>query len=219
MQKLPIEIAKPIFAIMYKKGNENLFEEALKIIEKEIGEIDYMSPPYDFPSLENYYSKEMDSPLLKVFISLKDFCLKSKYEDEKAFEKVKKYNEYISKLKDKEYKVKIIDKDIVELKHYAMNLEDKYRDENKNRRLNIDVGYLDEFQLILASHKRRGARIYAGKNVYLELEYLYFDKDFQEQFWTYADYKDERTKNFFRMVRNKFLEDRKKFINIFKHIK
>jgi len=67
MQKLPIEIAKPIFAIMYKKGNEEFFQNCLKIIENNFGKIDFISSPYYFPSLENYYSKEMGKPILKVF--------------------------------------------------------------------------------------------------------------------------------------------------------
>ncbi len=212
MQKLPIEVAKPIFAIMYKKGNEKLLQECLKIIKTNFGKVDFISPPYYFPSLENYYSKEMGKPILKVFLSLKNFILKSKNENENILKIIEKYNSYVDSLETEDNKLKILDYDIVNLKLFSMKMEDSYRDKNKNRKINVDVGYLDEFQLVLASHKRRGARIYVGKGVYLELEYLYFNKDFQDQFWTYMDYREKNTKKVFKLIRKKFLEDRKIFI-------
>jgi len=219
MQKLPIEIAKPIFAIMYRKGNEKLFQNCLKIIENNFGKVDFISTPYNFQSLENYYSKEMGKPILKVFLSLENFILKSNNEDENILNIIQKYNNYVDELKEQKNKLKILNYDIVDLKLLSMEIENTYRDRNNNRQINLDVGYLDEFQLVLASHKRRGARIYVGKGVYLELEYLYFNKDFQDLFWTYMDYREKKVKDIFKLIRKKFLEDRKVFIKNFSALK
>jgi len=219
MQKLPIEIAKPIFAIMYRKGNEKLFQNCLKIIENNFGKVDFISTPYHFQSLENYYSKEMGKPILKVFLSLENFILKSNNEDENILNIIQKYNNYVDELKEQKNKLKILNYDIVDLKLLSMEIENTYRDRNNNRQINLDVGYLDEFQLVLASHKRRGARIYVGKGIYLELEYLYFNKDFQDLFWTYMDYREKKVKEIFKLIRKKFLEDRKVFIKNFNALK
>ena len=219
MQKLPVEIAKPIFAIMYKKDNEKLFQDCLKIIENNLGKIDFISSPYHFSSLENYYSKEMGKPILKVFLSLENFILKSNNEDENILNIIQKYNNYVDELKEQKNKLKILNYDIVDLKLLSMEIENTYRDRNNNRQINLDVGYLDEFQLVLASHKRRGARIYVGKGIYLELEYLYFNKDFQDLFWTYMDYREKKVKEIFKLIRKKFLEDRKVFIKSFNALK
>jgi len=48
--------------------------------------------------------------------------------------------------------------ELVEVKLKSIEIEKELSQEGK-RTVNLDPGYLDESQLILASHKRRGARI------------------------------------------------------------
>jgi hypothetical protein len=64
---------------------------------------------------------------------------------------------------------------------------------------------VDKSHLFLTTHKERGGRVYLGKGVFLEMEYLYFGKDFKELFWTYQDYRQREVKNFFLEVRKKYL--------------
>ena len=97
---------------------------------------------------------------------------------------------------------------LVDFKLWTMEREKLFAWENK-RRLNIDPGYVDESHLILASSKKRGGRIYLGKGVYAEMEYLYLYGAFRPLYWTYGDYRDKRVKEFFERVRENFLEELK----------
>ncbi len=95
--------------------------------------------------------------------------------------------------------------ELVDFKLWAMNMERKYALDSK-RRLNIDPGYVDESHLVLASSKKRGGRLYLGKGVYGEMEYLFVYGHFRPLYWTYGDYRDKRVKAFFESVREDFLE-------------
>ncbi|MFN3870552.1 MAG: DUF4416 family protein [Aquificaceae bacterium] len=96
--------------------------------------------------------------------------------------------------------------DLLDFKLWAMKREEAYKLEGR-RRLNIDVGYVDESHLILASSKKRGGRIYLGSGVYAEMEYLYVYGAFRPLYWTYGDYRDKRVRDFFEGVRERFLEE------------
>lgn len=96
--------------------------------------------------------------------------------------------------------------DLVNFKLWAMEKERAFAFQGK-RRLNIDPGYIDESHLILASSKKRGGRIYLGKGVYAEMEYLYIYGAFRPLYWTYGDYRDKGVKAFFEAVRDRFLEE------------
>ena len=95
---------------------------------------------------------------------------------------------------------------IVPFKLWAMAQERFYALEGK-RKLNIDAGYVDESHLVLASSKRRGARIYMGSGVYVEIEYLYVYGSYRPLYWTYSDYRDRRVRAFFEQVREDFLKE------------
>ncbi|MFN7064558.1 MAG: DUF4416 family protein [Aquificaceae bacterium] len=96
--------------------------------------------------------------------------------------------------------------DLVAFKLWAMKKEKDYKLEDR-RRLNIDVGYVDESHLILASSKKRGGRVYLGNGIYAEMEYLYLYGAFRPLYWTYGDYRDERVRGFFEAVRESFLKE------------
>ncbi|AAC06686.1 DUF4416 family protein [Aquifex aeolicus] len=100
--------------------------------------------------------------------------------------------------------------ELVEVKLKAMELEEELSEEGK-RSVNLDPGYLDESQLILASHKRRGARVYLGSGIYAEIELLFVYRDFRPIYWTYRDYRHPEVREFFRRVRKRFLKERKAF--------
>ena len=96
---------------------------------------------------------------------------------------------------------------LVELKKFSMKLEDTHR-VNGNRTVNIDPLYLEEFQVVVATSKYRGSRIYLYDGIYADLELLYYNGSYQPMVWTYLDYKNHipyfnnTRKIFFRKIRN-----------------
>lgn len=158
------------------------------------------------PILAILYSNEY---VLKEFLAQLEFGLLS---EPFYFEGLQRY--YGREMGDKLYKRFIelkglIKKEsLVDFKLWTMEREKLFAWENK-RRLNIDPGYVDESHLILASSKKRGGRIYLGKGVYAEMEYLYLYGAFRPLYWTYGDYRDKRVKEFFERVRENFLEELK----------
>ncbi len=113
---------------------------------------------------------------------------------------LKKFYASVEGLKDKEM--------LVEIKLKTMELEKKLSVKER-RTVNIDPGYIDESQLILASHKRRGARVYLGRGVYAEIELLYVYGDFRPLYWTYRDYRHPAVREIFKKIREKYLKERK----------
>ncbi len=78
---------------------------------------------------------------------------------------------------------------LVNLKKMCMQLEDQHRI-NGSRTVNIDPLYLEEFQVVVATSKYRGSRIYLYDGIYADLELLYYNGSFQPMVWTYLDYKN-----------------------------
>ncbi len=95
--------------------------------------------------------------------------------------------------------------ELLGFKLWAMGKEREYALDSK-RRINIDPGYVDESHLVLASSKKRGGRLYMGEGVCAEIEYLFVYGGFKPLYWTYADYRDKRVREFFQRVRRDFLE-------------
>ncbi len=57
------------------------------------------------------------------------------------------------------------------------------------RRINIDPGYLTEAKIVLASTKNYSHRIYLGKGVYAEQEYIYSKGAYRPFSHAYPDYR------------------------------
>ncbi len=161
--------ALPVFAILYSKDYEHLLPIAIEKLDDFGGFC--MSEAFYFENLQRYYSKEMGSPLYKVYLYARNL-----------FE----------------------DTDILELKLKTMDIE-KELSINSKRTVNIDPGYINKQHLILASSKERGARVHIGKNIFLEMEYIFIFKDFKPFYWTYQDYRHPNVKAFFHMAREYYL--------------
>lgn len=100
---------------------------------------------------------------------------------------------------------------LVDVKLTTIEIEKKYAIEGR-RTINIDPGYIDESQLILASRKRRGARIYLDKGIYAEIELLYVYGNFHPLYWTYRDYRYPKIREIFKNIRKLYLDERKKLL-------
>lgn len=69
------------------------------------------------------------------------------------------------------------------------------------RSVNIDPGYVDDAQVVLATAKNFSHRIYIGKGYYAEVTLIYSHGDFKSLEWTYPDYKSQEGLRFFGKVR------------------
>ncbi len=179
-------LVKPTFSVLFNPKYKHLLGAALKELRAFVGEFDLKSPLYHQEHLENYYGKEMGTPLLRLYLSAKGLM--------DADPCSPRLNP-------------------VMLKHICMHLEEKYTPLRGRRVVNIDPGFVDQNHLFLTTHKERGGRTYLGKGVYLEMEYLYFGGEFKELFWTYRDYRLKEVKTFFERVREKYLRSLRELQN------
>ncbi len=84
-------------------------------------------------------------------------------------------------------------------------IEADFADEQGKRRINLDPGYLNFHQLVLASAKNFSHRIYLKEGIYAELT-LQYKKGcgWQDLPWTYPDYRLAATKEFLSQVRKQY---------------
>lgn len=60
---------------------------------------------------------------------------------------------------------------------------------NLDRTVNLDIGYLDMFKVVLASYKGRSNKIYLSDNIWADFV-LYFEKgDYKSFVWSFPDFK------------------------------
>ena len=94
--------------------------------------------------------------------------------------------------------------ELADIKCFTNILEQQYAD-GKQRRINIDPGYLTHAQMVLATTKDYSHRIFLGKGIHAELTYIISKQGFRTLEWTYPDYREEWAKEFFLEVRRKYL--------------
>lgn len=100
---------------------------------------------------------------------------------------------------------------LAEAKHLCVELELALSDDG-NRTINIDPGYVDDAQVVLATTKNFAHRLYIGKGYYAEptLIYVKGEGGYRPLEWTYPDYKTVKTLRFFRDVRCEYLRQVKR---------
>ena len=75
-----------------------------------------------------------------------------------------------------------------EVKIYTNSLEKKFLQDEQNRMVNIDPGYLSLSKLVLATTKDHQHRLYLNKGIFAEVTLRYKNKTFSTWEWTYPDY-------------------------------
>ncbi len=98
---------------------------------------------------------------------------------------------------------------LVELKLICGDFEQEFADENGNRTINIDPGYLTEAKVILASFKDFAHRIYLDRGVFADMQLIFHGKRYVPKEWTFVDYKTEEAQEFFQKLRNWYREQLK----------
>ncbi|MEO0025639.1 MAG: DUF4416 family protein [candidate division WOR-3 bacterium] len=92
-----------------------------------------------------------------------------------------------------------------QLKDKTMEIEDRFRDKNGNRRLNLDPGILTLHNLVLATTKDYSHRIALTPKIYAEVTLIFHQGGYQPLPWTYPDYKTETCLNFLSACRRTLL--------------
>ena len=95
--------------------------------------------------------------------------------------------------------------DLAALKCFTNELEEESSLEGR-RRINIDPGYLHLAKVILASTKDYSHRIYLDAGIFAEVTLRFERGSFAALEWTYPDYKDPKTLEFFNHVRKLYFE-------------
>ncbi|HDD45395.1 MAG TPA: DUF4416 family protein [Candidatus Desulfofervidus auxilii] len=103
----------------------------------------------------------------------------------------------------------ILPDELPDIKIKTNNIEKEYAINGK-RQINIDPGYITAERLVLATGKNYTHRVYLKDGVYADLTLIYQKGDFQALPWTYPDYASEPLKGLLKLVRKRYLEQRKR---------
>jgi hypothetical protein len=95
-----------------------------------------------------------------------------------------------------------------ERKHQAHAIEEALSRAG-NRRVNLDPGYLNSHQVIIATFKPFAHRIALGGGVFAHLEYLFKGGEPTPLPWTYPDYRSEEYRAVFRRWRKMYMDLRR----------
>lgn len=77
---------------------------------------------------------------------------------------------------------------LAEVKHQSRDLEDQFSIDS-NRRVNIDIGYMDMFKVVLASFKGRSNKIYLSDDVWADMILYYESGAYKSFMWGFPDFK------------------------------
>lgn len=91
---------------------------------------------------------------------------------------------------------------ITRFKQTTNALENQHLDHHNNRQINIDPGLITMSNVILASTKNYSHRIYLGQGIYAEVTLMFKDKQYRALEWTYPDYRETATRDFFKRARD-----------------
>jgi hypothetical protein len=94
------------------------------------------------------------------------------------------------------------------IKVFTNGMEEKFA-LNGKRRINIDPGYLNPANIILASTKDFSHRIYLAQGIYGEITLIYKKQDFIKLPWSYPDYVSPAAKKFLLEARAKLMSQLK----------
>ncbi len=93
-----------------------------------------------------------------------------------------------------------------EIKIATNKLENEFRNEDK-RAVNIDPGYLTQAKIVLATTKDYSHRLYLAHGIFADLHMTWSANSYHTQSWTYPDYAQKATLDYFNNLRKIYLEN------------
>lgn len=87
-----------------------------------------------------------------------------------------------------------------ECKIRTNGLEKEYLSGHR-RTVNVDPGYVADAKLVMATAKNFSHRIYIGKGIYGDLQFIFQNNGFRPMPWCFPDYRQEFIVDFFKEVR------------------
>ncbi|MBU0990471.1 MAG: DUF4416 family protein [Pseudomonadota bacterium] len=94
---------------------------------------------------------------------------------------------------------------LVEVKLRTNEIENEYLSQG-NRLINIDPGCISAERLILATGKNYIHRVYLNKGIYADLTFIFKRGSFRPLEWTYRDYSDPETIEYFNELRKNYMK-------------
>lgn len=88
-------------------------------------------------------------------------------------------------------------------------IEDRYRNAQGQRTINLDPGYLSLGNLVLATTKEATHRIYLGQGIWADLTLTYRKGEYQTFPWTYPDYASAPVRAWLHQLREQLRCQRK----------
>lgn len=173
---------KLFFALM--SGDEALFQECEKELEKEFGAVDMRGERYDFDPMTDYYEPEFGKGLKKQILAVGELVAPDRLAEIKL--RTNRMEEELARERDPDA-------------------------QGPNRVVNIDPGYLNHSKVVLATTKDHAHRIYMGRGIFEEvtLNYRRVPARYEPHPWTYRDYRDPARVVFFGRLRAAYEEQLK----------
>jgi hypothetical protein len=88
-------------------------------------------------------------------------------------------------------------------KHISNEIEEELAKDG-GRIVNLDIGYLDENKIVLASFKGAGQKIYLGNGAWADLVARYRSGRYSPFEWTFPDFRDGRYDQELQTIRNTY---------------
>lgn len=164
------------FFFAISTGDQGLSSAAHEELSHRFGALDPPGKPYNFSLYSRYYDEELGAPVWKHLIGLEELRQPT---------------------------------DLVPIKRTTESIESGFRLEKGGRlcrRVNIDPGYVNGWQVVLASVKNYAHRIYLGQGVFAEITLVYRKSSFHSLPWTYPDYQDPEVQSRLEILRREWME-------------
>jgi len=162
-------------------GREEYLPEVEKRLISPAGALEFRSELYRFSDFSSYYDSETGGEVWKYLAGAEGV---------------------------------LSPEEIVRIKRVVEGIQERFLFESDGtvcRQVNIDPGYINGWQVVLASVKNFTHRIYLGRGVYAETTLLYQKGAFQSLPWTYADYASRPVQEFLKMARDEWSRQVTKF--------
>lgn len=98
---------------------------------------------------------------------------------------------------------------LADIKRACCRLEVALGRPGGGRLVNIDPGYLNANQLVVASTKPRAHRIYLGRGIHADLMLVHGEEGYNGLPWTYPDYASQQLREMFAGLRRIYLAARR----------